>query len=499
MSVETEGVGGDVWAGLEAVLSPPNYSEDSSIIYKTVDMTVRALATVVLLPGAFISSVFSLIGRLTENVPKGFAAVAKCSELWDTIQVGNLNLPPLIGTATSEYQYSGIEHCPNNQWAQWERENLPMEEQSGKACDLWNRPAEIVAILQKLGLNTFRFSVEWSKIEPKEGVIDLEALTHYVEFCKMLKDGGIEPMVTLHHFTEPLWFSEKGGFEKEENIGAFVNFSRIIFEALSRYVGLWCSINEPGIVAFSGYILGHFPPNKTDLALSAEVLKNLLKAHCAVYRELKPLRPDAQIGIVHQGLRFTPYRLWNPLEVLAASYLTRMTHDVIMEFLSSGVFDYKIPFQVNNFFVEREIEELNDFIGVNCYARPLIKQVFGWEFMISTHYPHEEMTEMEFREDPAAIYEMLKEVHEKTGKPIYVTETGISTLNEEQYKRYMERALYSISQAIEEGADVQGIYVWSLMKNFEWNMGWGHNFGICDQEGNLRKGAQDLQIFENVS
>jgi len=494
-SVESD-FNGAVWERLEDVLLPPFCPRDEGLLQNITELGCRCIAFAAFSPCAIASSLAAFVSRSFQPKAEGFAAVAECSKLWDDIHVQDVELPPLFGAASSEYQYSGIENCPNNQWAQWERENLPIDQRSGKACDLWNRPEEMVQIIKNIGLNTFRFSVEWSKIEPQEGVVDELALAHYVYFCKLLRNAGIEPMVTLHHFTDPLWFTEKGGFEKEENIEAFVQFSRRVFEKLAPYVDLWCTINEPTVVAFSGYILGHFPPNKTDIGLSAEVLKNLLKAHCDVYRALKPLKEEAQIGLVHQALRFVPYHSWNPIEVLAADYLTRMTHDVVMEFLSSGKFHYRIPFFANVFFEEREIQQVNDFIGVNCYARPLLQQVFGWNVMESSHYPNERMTEMQFREDPAAIYAALIEMHEKTGKPLYVTETGISTQDETQYERFMQRTLYAISQAISEGADVQGIYVWSLMKNFEWNLGWGHNFGLCDQEGHLRAGAQSLQIFQ---
>jgi len=484
-----------IWEGLEAALLPPFFSEEENFVKDVTEIFYRFIQFALFLPCAIISCLARFTARSFQQNPEGFAAVAQCSELWEAIHIQEVMLPPLRGAASSEYQYSGMENCPNNQWAEWERENLPVEQQSGVACDLWNRPEAFVQILKNLGMNTFRFSVEWSKIESQEGVFDEDALNHYLYFCKLLKEAGIEPMVTLHHFTDPLWFTHLGGFEKEENIGLFVEFSKIVFSKLSSYVRLWCTINEPGIVAFSGYVLGHFPPNQIGSGLSAEVLKNLLKAHCETYRALKPLHEEAQIGLVHQALRFVPYHTWNPLEVLAADYLTRMTHGVVMEFLSSGIFHYQMPFFANVSFEEKEITQLNDFIGVNCYARPLLAQVFGWNILESSHYPHEAMTQMEFREDPAAIYEALREMHEKTGKPLFVTEVGISTEDEEQYQRYMLRALYAIAEAMKEGVDVQGIYVWSLMKNFEWNLGWGHNFGLCDQEGHLRQGAQSLPLF----
>ena len=477
------------WENLEEALLP--FSKNISI----TSVALRAIKFALFLPTACGASLLNFIERSFDPDPKGFKGIYADSRKW-----GQVQLPQkfgwlknfLVGTATSEYQYSGKENCPQAQWARWEEGALPIAQQSGTACDLWTNPEKFVQLLKSLHMTTFRFSVEWSNIEPKKGKFNEEALNHYVHFCKRLAEEGIEPMVTLHHFTHPQWFENEGGFEKEENIHHFVNFSKKIYERLNPHVKYWCTVNEPTIVAFSGYILGDFPPNRTNIALSATILKNLLMAHCETYRALKEIREDREIGLVHQALKFVAQHRWNPIEVLTASYLTRMTHDVVMNFLETGKYHYKIPLFTNVFYEEREITQLNDFIGVNCYARPLIGMGFHKTILDSTHDSHEEMTGMPFREDPAAIYGALMEMHEKTGKPLFITETGIATEDETQFKRYMERAFYAISQAHEEGVDIRGGYIWSLMKNFEWNLAWGHNFGICDQEGNLREGIKPL-------
>ena len=413
-----------------------------------------------------------------------FESVLNDSTKWDSQPVNKAHFSNIhIGTATSEYQYSGKTNCPNNQWAKWE-EHLPPEKQSGKAWDLWNRPAECVQILKDLNMTSFRFSVEWSKIQPEPGVIDHVALQHYVDFCKLLKAEGIEPMVTLHHFTNPLWFEKMGAFEKEENIHYFVEYSKVVYAALCGDVDLFCTINEPTVVSFEGYVHGEFPPNRTNPFLAARVLKNLLKAHCETYRELKSIDSRPQVGIVHQVVNMLPYRKWNPIDIAAASFTTRGLHGAAMDFFETGKFDHW-----GQRFEEKDIHSLNDFIGVNCYARPLYS-VFTPT--TSTHYSHEEMTLMPLREDPAAIYVAIMEVFEKTQKPIYVTEVGISTGDEVQLHRYMERALYAIYQAQQKGVDLRGIYWWSLFNNWEWNRTWDHFFGICHDDGTPREGATPL-------
>ena len=423
-------------------------------------------------------------GKMTVGWP-----AASDSTLWEEqpVQDAKFSKETLLGVATSEYQYSGQINCPNAQWAEWEKK-LPIDKQSGEAWNLWNRPQECIAILQKLNVSSFRFSIEWSKIETAPGVYDESAIQHYVDFCRELKKVGIEPMITLHHFTNPLWFEKLGAFEKEENIAHFVSFAQKMGEVLKGEVTLIGTINEPTVYAFSGYFLGSFPPNAHNPWKGARVLKHLLMAHCQVYRALKQIDPKFQVGIIHQALKFVPYRMWNPIEVAVTWVLTRITHTVAMRFFETGIFNFWGIFSwiiPGGYFKEKEIHQLNDFIGVNCYVRPLISMFAG-----STHYPHEAMTAMPFREDPAAIYEALMEMHKKTKKPLYVTEVGISTFDEKQLERYMERALYAIYRAKEAGVDLKGIYWWSLMNNWEWDRTWDHNFGICKDDGTPREGAR---------
>lgn len=424
-----------------------------------------------------------MVESISESISNEWDVVTD-STLWESQPVHETHFSEevLIGTATSEYQYSGKVTCPNTQWASWEDQKLSKDQHSGKACDLWNRPNEFVQILKKHHMTSFRFSVEWSKIEPERGKIDQVALQHYVDFCKMLKREGIEPMVTLHHFTNPLWFEDLGAWEKEENIKYFVEFSKVVYQALKEDVNLWCTINEPTIVAFSCYFMGIFPPNRWRPDIGAHVLKHLLMAHGVVYRALKVIDDKPQIGIVHQALKFLPYRTWNPIEAILAKGLTEVTHSAAMQFFQTGSFNL-----LGASFEEKEIHQLNDFIGVNCYSRPLVHLFYG-----SSHYPHEKMTLMPLREDPAAIYAALMEMHQKTRKPLYVTEVGISTHDDAQLERFMERALYAIYRAQKDGVDLKGVYWWSLMNNWEWDRAWNHNFGICKEDGTPREGAKPL-------
>lgn len=230
----------------------------------------------------------------------------------------------LFGTGVSEHQVSGSDNCPHSNWAAWETKDMHgshptihNHERSGKACDFWNVWKDDIARMQELETNSFRFSVEWSAIEPVEGEFCQEAIQHYSDMVDELLKAGIKPNITLHHFTHPQWFEEKGGWEVEANNKYFTRFCEHVFNKLSGQASpdkiLWVTFNEIGPFVFEGYIEGVFPPGKTmALRSAATVMRNMLKAHCDVYRTLKalPNGQEAQIGLVHQYAPFETYSVW---------------------------------------------------------------------------------------------------------------------------------------------------------------------------------------------
>lgn len=435
----------------------------------------------------------AVIATLTDKAPTGFQAILKDPKHWSVVDTSKKTFPKLMGVATSEYQYSGMNNCPDSQWAKFENELLQVGNRSEWATDLWNRMDTHIEKLQELGVNSFRFSIEWSKIEPEKGKFNEVAIQHYVEFVKKLKAAGIAPMACLLHFSLPKWVEDEGGILNPEFPGLITHFAEKVFPHLSEEIDLWNTINEPEIQAFMGYLLGDFPPQHHSVAEMGKGLKHLLQAHCKVYKVLKKKRPDAQIGLVHNVLRYQATRWWHPIERLTCHYLTKMTHDVVRDFIKTGVFDFKVPFLAHERFSVDEVP--NDFNGVNYYVRPLLKQVAKKEFMISTHPEGGQMTKMPFREDPEGLYEAIREMP----GPIYVTENGISAQNDLQMNRYYDRALYAVSEAMKDGADVRGYYAWSLSKNAEWAEGWDpQNFGLYDynkvtKSFSLRLGATSFK------
>lgn len=424
-----------------------------------------------------ISYVMSFFCKTQSKDPQqDFTAILTDSRNWEKIQSLDVRFDPdfLFGTATCTFQDSGAVNCPNSQWTMWEKKVLPENNRSGKSANLFEMyqtgagRKEIVSRLKKMGANSYRFSIEWSQIEPEPGKIDELKLRTYVNFCKYLQNHGIKPVVTLHHFSEPKWFHELGSFEKEENIKYFISFIENVGPKLAQnywgkpLVPYICTVNEPAIEAFSRYIRGAFSPGyHFNFFKAGHFLKNALKAHCIAYPILKKMNPNVQVGIVHQRLSLIPT---NPLIGLVTRYINRLVNETTLEFFKTKIFNYKIPFCCN--IVERGLDPKCDFVGLQYYTRPIIGMTG------STSY-YEAMTQMPFREDPEGLYLASLETFDAFKVPVIVTENGISTPDDKQRARYISRALYALRRAQEKigPKNLLGYYLWSFCDNSEWDMG----------------------------
>ena len=227
----------------------------------------------------------------------------------------------LWGSATAAFQVEG-HNAPSN-WTKWENSTddngnprIHKGQKVGDACDHFHLYREdIRRAAEDLGLNSYRFSLAWSRIEPRQGEYDQAAIEHYGDLIDACLEHGIQPMVTLHHFSHPLWFEELGSFEKEENIEHFLRFAEIVFKAYSDRVEYWCTHNECGPFATMGWGMGAFPPGKNSLEKVGMVLLNLIRSHTQVYHHLKslPNGDKVQIGLVKNIFQFDPWSRWNPL------------------------------------------------------------------------------------------------------------------------------------------------------------------------------------------
>ena len=348
------------------------------------------------------------------------------------------------GTATAAYQIEG--GGTNTDWWRFEhRAGTIAAEPCGDACDSWHRYAQDLDLVASLGLDAYRFSIEWARIEPTPGKIDRDALEHYRGVLDACRDRGIAPVVTLHHFTLPLWVADAGGFESPEIITWMGRYAGVVGEALGDRFAMVCTINEPNIVAAMGYLAAIFPPEVSDWDRFVSVNAVLRRCHRAMADALRPAG-DFPIGFT---LSMAEYEAVDDGE----DELARYRHEVEDEYLRAA--------------------DADDFLGVQCYTKHRFSPSglqWGGEG---------ELTEMGYPFWPQCVEYTLGRASAFTSVPLVVTENGIGTNDDEQRVRYLTEALGSLERARADGVDVRGYFQWSLLDNFEWVLGYAPKFGLA--------------------
>ena len=430
---------------------------------------------------------------------------------WDSINTSDIHFPSNFawGTATAAHQVEG--NNTNNNWYEWERSvddggisRIHNNDRSGLAADHWNRYPEDIILMKDLGVSHYRFSVEWSRIEPEKGRYDLEALAHYRRMCEALVEADITPVVTLHHFTHPTWFEEMGAFEKEENTDHFVGFSELVFNELRDLVPMWCTFNEPSVFVAQGYFNGIFPPGKKDPILAGTVLENMLNAHVRTYHQLKsiPGSDGNKIGLVKNIFQFDPYRRWHVLDWAFSKILNDVYTNAPLQFLKTGESSFYMPGMVDNKMSNELAVGTLDFIGLNYYSRMHVKgQLNAVEPFVFDTREQDIMTDMGYPLYAEGFHRALKTIS-RMGVPIYVTENGLADDSDSVRPLFIKRYLYALNQALRERIDVRGYFYWSLMDNFEWAEGYSMKFGLYEvdletQDRRLREGSRPFVEMVN--
>ena len=422
---------------------------------------------------------------------------------WNEININNISFPEsfIWGTATASHQVEG--NCENN-WFEFEKgckkngePNIKDFQVSGIACDHWNRYKEDINLITQLGVKHYRFSLEWSKIEPRIGEYNTQALKHYSNLIDELIQNDIEPVITLHHFAHPVWFDELGAFEKTENISYLVSFSERVFSEYSDRVKYWCSINEPGVVAVQGYLTGVFPPGVQNGRRTAEVFKNLLESHVQIYHALKNHKNgyNVQIGIVKNINQFEPWRRYHIFDWLFAISMNHIYNWSTINFFKTGKLKFRVPGLMWLTHTNMKSKNSLDFFGLNYYSHNHIKfNPFRKDFLDLKYYSSDKMTDMPYTVYAEGIYRAIQFVS-SLGVPIIITENGVADKDDNIRAEYISKYLYAVNKAIKDGYDVIGYYYWSLMDNFEWAFGYDMKFGLYSvnfntQERKLRNGSR---------
>jgi beta-glucosidase len=404
----------------------------------------------------------------------------------------------LWGTATAAHQVEG--RNPNNTWTAWEQEEgrIIDGQTSGLACDWWGgRWREDFDRAQTTFQNAHRLSIAWSRIQPAPDRWDEAALDYYREMLIGLKSRGIVPMVTLHHFSEPLWVAEMGGWENPEIIEIFATFVEKAVEALKPYCNLWVTINEPDVFALSAYVAGVFPPGKKDLKAAFQVMHNMVRAHARAYAVIHEIQPEAQVGSAYHYRQFKP-ATWFPADRWMANLFHTIFNDLFPRTLKDGLFNAVIK-------KDRIPEAIGtqDFVGLNYYSNDLVRfNLLAKDQMFTTlSFPKDALlSENGFIANQPEGMEAGVRWGMQFGKPIYITENGVEDSTDEMRPRFLVEHLHALWRAINNNAPVLGYFHWSLVDNFEWERGWTQRFGLwgLDVETQKRIRRPSVDLFAEI-
>jgi beta-glucosidase len=352
----------------------------------------------------------------------------------------------LWGAAGAAHQIEGGN--TNNDW--WEFEHAPDSRcaaSSGDACDSFHRWPDDLDLVAGMGLGAYRFSLEWSRIEPAEGEFSMASLEHYRRMCAGCHQRGIVPVVTFHHFTSPAWLAARGGFEAPDAPDRFARFVERAGAHLGDLIGWACTINEPNVIGAMGYTIGDYPPGvKDDLDRHLVVNQAMVRAH--------RLAVDA----LRSGPGQFPVGLTLSMAEIVADEGGEVLRDMAEEILEDTFL---------------RAAEGDDYIGVQAYTR----MHFGPDGLAPDD-PSVRQTQMGNEYWPQAVAHCVRRTAALTGLPVLVTESGIASDDDADRIEYIGEVLDGVLGCIADGIDVRGYFVWSLLDNFEWNMGYGPKFGL---------------------
>ncbi len=403
------------------------------------------------------------------------------------------------GTATSSHQVEG--NNTDNDWWAWEtREGSILDGgRSGRACDWWEgRWREDLDRAAEAHQNAHRLSLEWSRIEPKPGVWDESALAGYREMLQGARERGLRPLVTLHHFTNPRWLADRGGWREPSVVAAFARYVRKTVEALGDQAAMWVTINEPNVYAYSSHVAGMIPPGVESISQGLQVMANMTRAHAAAYQVIHRLQPNAQVGLAHHYRDMVPASPRNPLDRWVTNLRSGLFNQVIPRALDEGVLRFpwkRIPVP--------EAKGTQDFFGLNYYTRE--KVAFSpshvTELMGRGFYAEDsDLSPTGFiANKPEGFWRALRWAR-RFGLPIYVTENGVEDPQDDLRRRYIALHLRQLWAAVNRNWQVKGYFHWTLVDNFEWDRGWTQRFGLwsLDPETQEREKRPSADFYAEI-
>lgn len=374
------------------------------------------------------------------------------------------------GASTSAYQIEGGIRCD---WSEWEISDDRIKELKskglnpddficGQAVDSYNKFNEDLKCIKELNLGGYRMGIEWARIEPEEGEFDMKEIEHYRRILKKLKENNIKVVLTLWHWTNPVWVSDQGGWTNKKTVIDFSKYCDLIVREIGDLVDFWVVLNEPMIHVFNGYLINKFPPAKTGRVFQAlKVQRNLVKAYKEVYKIIHQKQKNSQVSITQIVNYIEPAHRWNPIEWLIAKVYHYIANDHFL----------------------KKIKNHLDYIGFDYYFHD--RMVWYPPFRKNLN---KETNDMGWEIYPEGLYQVIKYLG-KFKLPLYIMENGLPDADDDKRENFILSHLKYVHQAIDEGFDMRGYFYWSLLDNFEWAAGWAPKFGLCevDRENNFKR------------
>jgi beta-glucosidase len=443
--------------------------------------------------------------------------------------MNNFSKDFIFGTATSSYQIEGAYQEDGRTMSIWDEfSRTPGKvfnmDNGDVACDHYHLYEKDIEVLKTLGVDSYRFSIAWPRIFPEQGKYNQAGMDFYKNLIKRLIENGIKPAVTLYHWDLPMWAHEQGGWTNRESVNWFLEYAEKCYEELDEHVEMWITHNEPWCAGFLGYYLGIHAPGHTNMEEALKAVHHILLSHGEAVELLKgKFNSSTPIGIT---LNLSPMypastsandqlaannadgytNRWFLDPVLKGSYPVDM-----MNLFSKYVHSY-------DFIQEGDLEKISidcDFFGINFYNRSLIEFHAASDFLFRNAYSDYPKTGMGWDISPAEFKDLIRRLRaEYTKLPIYITENGAAfddqvsddhRVHDVERQDYVEKHIRAVAQLNEEGMNIAGYYLWSLLDNFEWAFGYEKRFGITyvdfeTQERILKdSGLRYAEIIKNRS
>ena len=396
----------------------------------------------------------------------------------------------LLGVATAATQIEGGENSSN--WNDWyERGFIKDGTNPAKDNDHWEMWREDTALMRDMGLKIYRFGIEWARLMPNENEINEDAVLRYREELLMLREYGIRPLMTIHHFTNPMWFEKKGGFLKRENLHYYLELCEL---AVSRFGDLcsdYITINEPNVYATNSYFFGSWPPGEKSLKHTLAVMENLAFCHIEAYGIIHGMREemgytDTMVACANHLRVFAPKNPKNPWHRLCARLNSYLFQDALTKAMTLG----KFPFPMKNR-GRLKRGEYTDFIGLNYYTRSTVSGIGDG---VRENSPR---NDLDWEIYPEGIVECAERLYRVLPRPIWVTENGTCDNND----RFRALYLYQHLKAVcESSLPFERFYHWCFCDNFEWVEGNSSKFGLVsiDKERRVRHIKESGELYSEI-